>query len=70
MLVLILLLLVLVEFKREFKFSFPSGILLSDCRTDGERFDCINCANWAVNICCLLVVVFGAIGDKDDPEGC
>ena len=68
MLILILLL-VLVEFKSEFKFSFPSGILLSDCRTDGGRFDCISCANWAVNICCLLVV-FGAMGDKEDPEGC
>ena len=65
-----ILLLVLVELKSEFKFSLPSGILLNDCRTVGVRFDCISCASWAVNICCLLVLVFGAIGDREEPDGC
>ena len=61
------------EFSIEFKFSFPKGILLNDCRTEGERFDCISCASCAVSNCCLLVAIVGAIGEcsvDPDPDGC
>lgn len=65
--------LLVAEFSIEFKFSFPRGILLSDCKTDGDRFDCISWASWAVSICCLFVANVGAIGEGSvdpDPDGC
>ena len=43
--VVLSLILLEVEFSIEFKFSFPRGILLNDCRTEGERLDCISCAS-------------------------